>query len=71
LTNTPGDSRTYYALVGWFVLYFQFDVLAATRLNFGTLWLATGLILASPVSQNGVERADTYWRMRHAIRAVA
>lgn len=36
-----------YAVIGWFVAYFHFDVLAPTGVNFGALWLAGGVGLAA------------------------
>ena len=48
-SGTPAmrELWTAYALTGWFVLYFHFDILTATSINVSTLWLAVGLTLAA------------------------
>ncbi len=55
LLATAGPVRmrlawTAYALIGWFVLYLHFNVLATTSVNVGSLWLFAGLALAIRIS---------------------
>ncbi len=49
-TTGTADSKLIWGLfscVGWVLLYFHFDLLVATSINFTVIWLTTGLILAA------------------------